>query len=65
MIIEGKDFYDVELVESNKSSIRIMQESDDTDFYDEPVIDVIIIDKHQAEKIIEVLQRWVDGEEIE
>ena len=65
MIIEGKAFYDVELVESNESSIRIMQESDETDFYDEPVIDVIIIDKHQAAQLIEVLQRWVDGEEIE
>lgn len=27
--------------------------------------DTIIIDKHQAAQLIEVLQRWVDGEEIE
>lgn len=27
--------------------------------------DTIIIDKQQAAKLIEVLQRWIDGEEIE
>lgn len=27
--------------------------------------DTIIIDKHQAAQLIEVLRRWVDGEEIE
>lgn len=27
--------------------------------------DTIIIDKHQAEQLIEVLQRWFNGEEIE
>lgn len=27
--------------------------------------DTIIIDKHQAAQLIEVLQRWVNGEEIE
>lgn len=27
--------------------------------------DTIIIDKQQAVQLIEVLQRWVDGEEIE
>ena len=27
--------------------------------------DAIIIDKHQAAQLIEVLQRWIDGEEIE
>lgn len=27
--------------------------------------DTIIIDKQQAAQLIEVLQRWVDGEEIE
>lgn len=26
---------------------------------------VIIVDKHQAAQLIEVLQRWIDGEEIE
>nr|UVM90477.1 MAG: hypothetical protein [Bacteriophage sp.] len=27
--------------------------------------DKLIIDKHQAAQLIEVLQRWIDGEEIE
>jgi hypothetical protein len=27
--------------------------------------DLLIIDKQQAAQLIEVLQRWVDGEEIE
>lgn len=39
------------------------------DFKSEPMItqghDTIIIDKHQSAQLIEVLQRWVDGEEIE
>lgn len=39
------------------------------DFNSDPMItqgrDTVIIDKHQAEQLIEVLQRWVNGEEIE
>lgn len=39
------------------------------DFNSDPMITqghyTIIIDKHQAEKLIEVLQRWINGEEIE
>lgn len=39
------------------------------DFSSDPMItqghDTIIIDKHQAAQLIEILQRWVDGEEIE
>lgn len=39
------------------------------DFNSDPMItqghDTIIIDKHQAVQLIEVLQRWVNGEEIE
>jgi len=39
------------------------------DFDSDPMItqghDTIIIDKHQAAQLIEVLQRWIDGEEIE
>lgn len=39
------------------------------DFNSDPMItqghNTIIIDKHQAAQLIEVLQRWVDGEEIE
>ena len=39
------------------------------DFNSDPMLtqghDTIIIDKQQAEQLIEVLQRWVNGEEIE
>lgn len=39
------------------------------DFNSDPMItqghDAIIIDKQQAAQLIEVLQRWVNGEEIE
>lgn len=28
-------------------------------------LDLIVIDKNQAAQLIEILQRWVDGEEIE
>ena len=39
------------------------------DFNSDPMIthghDTIIIDKHQAAQLIEVPQRWVNGEEIE
>ncbi len=39
------------------------------DFNSYPMItqghDTIIIDKHQAMQLVEALQRWIDGEEIE
>lgn len=39
------------------------------DFNSDPMItqghDTIIIDKHQAAQLIEVLQKWINGEEIE
>lgn len=39
------------------------------DFDSDPMItqghDTIIIDKHQAAQLIEVMQRWIDGEEVE
>ena len=39
------------------------------DFNSDPMVtqghDTIIIDKHQAAQLIEVLQHWVDGKEIE
>lgn len=54
MIIEGKIFTDL-------SAKLISQESMNINQSDE----AIIIDKHQAAQLIEVLQRWVDGEEIE
>lgn len=55
MIIEGKIFTDLSAKEvSKQTSMNINQEGD-----------TIVIDKHQAAQLIEVLQRWVDGEEIE
>ena len=55
MIIEGKIFTDLSTREvTSQVSMNINQEGD-----------AIVIDKHQAAQLIEVLQRWVDGEEIE
>lgn len=55
MIIEGKIFTDLSVNEiTEKMSMNINQDGD-----------AIIIDKHQAAQLIEVLQRWIDGEEIE
>lgn len=55
MIIEGKIFTDLSVNEiTEKMSMNINQEGD-----------AVIIDKHQAAQLIEVLQHWVDGEEIE
>lgn len=54
MIIEGEIFEDVSITGISQKSMNINQEGD-----------AIIIDKHQAAQLIEVLQRWVDGEEIE
>ena len=55
MIIEGKIFTDLSAKEASKQiSMNINQDGD-----------AIIIDKHQAAQLIEVLQRWIDGGEIE
>ena len=55
MIIEGKIFTDLSVNEiTEKMSMNINQGGD-----------AIIIDKHHATQLIEVLQRWIDGEEIE
>lgn len=54
MIIEGEIFEDISTTELNPQSMNINQDGD-----------AIVIDKHQAAHLIEVLQRWVDGEEIE
>jgi hypothetical protein len=39
--------------------------SDEHDLILSQLHDTVIIDKQQAAQLIEVLQRWVDGEEIE
>lgn len=55
MIIEGKIFTDLSTREvTSQVSMNINQDGD-----------AIVIDKYQAAQLIEVLQRWVDGEEIE
>lgn len=54
MIIEGEIFEDISTTEINPQSMNINQDGD-----------AIVIDKHQAAQLIEVLQRWIDGEGIE
>lgn len=54
MIINGKVHEDIELIHRGVESVHIEQQGD-----------IVIIDKRQATQLIEVLQRWVDGEEIE
>ena len=54
MIIEGEIFEDISTTELNPQSMNINQDGD-----------AIVIDKQQAVQLIEVLQRWIDGEEVE
>ena len=54
MIIEGEIFIDLSTKLTSQESMHIDQNGD-----------AIVIDKHQAAQLIEVLQRWVNGEEIE
>lgn len=60
MIIEGDAFYDIELFVSESSALHCSQRNDGP-----TNIDKIVVDKRQAMQLIEVLQRWVNGEEIE
>lgn len=60
MIIEGDAFYDIELFVSESDALHCSQRNDG-----QAGIEKIIIDKHQAAQLIEVLQHWVSGEEIE
>lgn len=60
MIIKGNAFYDVKLFISDSGALHCSQQNDGTGADDK-----LIIDKHHAAQLIEVLQRWVDGEEIE
>ena len=52
-VIEGVDFNDI-LYQERTGCMKIYQEKD-----------FICMDKHQAVQLIEVLRRWVNGEEIE
>lgn len=60
MIIEGEYFHDVKLLLSDSGALHCSQQNDGPGRDDK-----LIIDKHQAVQLIEVLQRWVNGEEIE
>lgn len=60
MIIEGNAFYDIELFASESNALHCSQRNDG-----QTNIDKIVVDKQQALQLIEVLQRWVNGEEIE
>ena len=60
MIIEGDAFYDIELFVSASNGLHCSQINDGP-----AGIDKIVIDKHQAAQLIEVLQRWVNGEGVE
>lgn len=60
MKIEGDAFYDIELFVSASNALHCSQRNDGV-----TGVDKIVIYKHQAAKLIEVLQRWVNGEEIE
>lgn len=60
MIIEGECFHDVKLFLSDSGALHCSQQNDGT-----RADDKLIIDKHQAAQLIEVLQLWVDGKEIE
>lgn len=60
MIIEGGVFYDIELLVSESDALHCSQRNDGP-----TNIDKIVVDKHQAAQLIQVLQRWVNGEEIE
>lgn len=53
VVIEGVDFNDI-LYQGRTACMKIYQEKD-----------FICMDKHQAAQLIEVLQKWTDGDEVE
>ncbi|QCQ57327.1 hypothetical protein KGB50_gp44 [Shigella phage DS8] len=61
IIDETKNCYELQ-VSHSFSDYPIMML---TSFREGDDVNSIGIDKHQAAQLIEVLQRWVDGEEIE
>lgn len=54
MIIEGKVHADVAAEDFGVQSFHVSQQED-----------LVIIDKHQAAQLAEVLQKWLAGEEVE
>lgn len=61
IIEETKNCYELQVNHSLGDYTIIML----TSFREGDDVNSISIDKHQAAQLIEVLQRWVDGEEIE
>ena len=51
MIIEGDVHEDIGIIERGKHSMHIEQQGD-----------IVVIDKQQAAQLVEVLQKWLDGE---
>lgn len=60
MIIKGNAFYDVKLFISDSGYLHCSQQNDEAG-----VDDKIVIDKRHAAQLIAVLQKWVNGEEVE
>ena len=51
--------------ETKTDGCEIVIESNDGELFVSQRYDLLIIDKHQATQLVEVLQRWVNGEDIE
>lgn len=51
--------------ETKTDGCEIVIESNDGELFVSQRYDLLIIDKPQAMQLIEVLQRWINGEEIE
>lgn len=54
MIIEGDVNDDIEVLSRIVNQLRLEQQGD-----------YVMLDKQQARQLIEVLQKWLDGEEVE
>lgn len=51
--------------ETKTDGCEVVIDSNDGELFVSQRYDLLIIDKQQAAQLIEVLQRWVNGEEIE
>ena len=60
MRVEGDFFYDIELFVSESNALHCSQRNDGP-----TNIDKIVVDKRHAEQLIEFMQRWVNGDEVE
>lgn len=60
MIISGDSFYDIELFVSESNALHCSQRNDGP-----TSVDKLVIDKCQAAQLVAVLQKWINGEEVE